>query len=92
MTNNNNNNYYYLIMFSSFILIPGHFQQELYRTSEAPLKLSYLYYNLTMVACIAYKLITTLDNCLQNIGDKDRPEDRQGAVCKLLQPPGHLHW
>ena len=38
-----------------------------------------------MVACIAYKLMTTLDNCLQNLRDKDRPEDRQGTVCKLLQ-------
>ena len=53
-------------------------QQRLYPTSEAPLKLSQVYYNLT-----AHKLITTLRQLLTNVKDKDKLEDRQGTVNKI---------
>ena len=43
----------------------------IYRTSEAPLKLSHIYYNLTI-----YVLHT-------NVKDKERPGDRQEAVLKI---------
>ena len=55
-------------------------RQRLYRTSEAPLKLSHVYYNLIRVA---HKPITTLRRLLANVKDKGKTEDRQGAVYKI---------
>ena len=52
-------------------------QQRLYRTSEAPLKLLHVYVR------VAHKPITTLRRLLTNVKDKDKPEDRQGAVYKI---------
>ena len=52
-------------------------QPRLYRTSEAPLKLQP--YNIR----VAHKPITTLRRLLTNVKDKDKPEDRQGAVYKI---------
>ena len=43
---------------------------------------------------IANKPITTLRRLLTNVKDKDKPEDRQGAVYKsdqMLRLPGYLH-
>ena len=54
----------------------------IYRTSEAPLKLFYVYYNLTIIR-VAHKPITTLRRLLTNVKDKDKPEDRQEAVYKI---------
>ena len=49
-------------------------RQRLYRTSEAPLKLSHVQYNLTIY------VFHTLRRLLTNLKDtKDKPEDRQGA-------------
>ena len=53
------------------------------RTSEAPLKLSHVYYNLTCNIRVAHKTITTLRRLLTNVKDKDKPEERQGAVYKI---------
>ena len=58
-------------------------RQGLYRTSEAPLKLSHVYYNLTCNIRVAHKTITTSRRLLTNIKDKDKPEERQGAVYKI---------
>ena len=33
--------------------------------------------------CVAHKPITTLRRLLTNVKDKDKSEDRQGAVCKI---------
>ena len=33
--------------------------------------------------CVAHKLITTLQRLLANVKDKDKPENRQGAVYKI---------
>ena len=44
-------------------------------TSEEPLKLSYVYYNLTIII----HFTTTITNAK----DKDKPEDRQGVVYKI---------
>ena len=33
--------------------------------------------------CVAHKSITTLRRLLTNVKDKDKPEDRQGAVYKI---------
>ena len=57
-------------------------RQGLYRTSEAPLKLSHVYYNLTCNIRVAHKTITTLRRLLTNVKDKDKPEERQGADCQ----------
>ena len=57
-------------------------RQRLYRTSEAPLKLSHVCYNLT-IYCVAHKPITTLWRLLTNVKDKDKPEDTQGAARKI---------
>ena len=60
-------------------------RQRLYRTSEAPLKLSKTItrilqpYNIR----VAYKPITTLPRPQTNVKDKDKPEDRQGTVYKI---------
>ena len=51
-------------------------RQRLYRTSEALLKLSHVYYNIR----VAHKPITTSRRLLTNVKDKDKPDDRQGAV------------
>ena len=40
--------------------------------------------------CIAHQPITTLRQLLTNVKDKDKPEDRQGAVNKIKT--GYLHW
>ena len=53
--------------------------QRLYRTSEAPLKLLHVYYNLTIYV-LQHKPITTLRRLLNNVKDKGKQEDRQGAV------------
>ena len=68
-------------------------RQRQYRTSEAPLKLLHVYYNLTIIR-VAQKPITTLRRLLTNVKDKDKPEDRQGAVYKIIMLwlPGFLHW
>ena len=58
-------------------------RQGLYRTSEAPLKPSHVYYNLTCNIRVAHKKITTLRRLLTNVKDKDKPEERQGAVYKI---------
>ena len=58
-------------------------QQRLYRISEAPLKLLHVYYNLTIYVTFAHKPITTLRRLLTNVKDKDKPEDRHGAVYKI---------
>ena len=58
-------------------------RQRLYRTSKAPLKLSHVYYNLTIYRRVAHKPITSLRRLLTNVKDKDKPEDRQGAVYKI---------
>ena len=58
-------------------------RQRPYRTSEAPLKLSHVYYNLTCNIRVAHKTITTLRRLLTNVKDEDKPEDRQGAVYKI---------
>ena len=58
-------------------------RQRLYLTSEAPLKLLHVYYNLTIIIRVAHKPITTLRRLLTNVKDKDKPEDRQGAVYKI---------
>ena len=39
--------------------------------------------------CVAHKSITTLRRLLTNVKDKDKPEDKQGAVYKIK---GFLHW
>ena len=57
-------------------------RQRLYRTSEAPLKLLHVYYNLTTYV-LHTNPITTLRRLLTNVKDKDKPEDRQGAVYKI---------
>ena len=57
-------------------------RERLYRTSEAPLKLLHDIlqpYNIR----VAHKPITTLRRLLTNVKDKDKPEDRQGAVYKI---------
>ena len=43
---------------------------------------------------IAHKPITSLPRLLTNVKDKDRPEDRQGAVYKIkcCELSGYLHW
>ena len=41
----------------------------------------HVYYNLTIR--VAHKPITTLRPLLTNVKDKDKPEDRQGAVYKI---------
>ena len=43
---------------------------------------------------VAHKPITSLPRLLTNVKDKDRPEDRQGAVYKIkcCELPGYLHW
>ena len=43
---------------------------------------------------VAHKPITSLPRLLTNVIDKDKPEDRQGAVYKLkcCELPGYLHW
>ena len=56
-------------------------RQQLYRTSEAFLKLLHVYYNHT--TCVAQKPITTLRQLLTNVKDKDKLEDRQGEVYKI---------
>ena len=58
-------------------------RQRLYRTSEASLKLSHVYYNLTCNIRVAHKTTTTLRRLLTNVKDEDKPEDRQGAVYKI---------
>ena len=57
-------------------------RQRLYRTSEASLKLLHVYYNLTIYV-LHTNDITTLRQLLTNVKDKDKPEDRQGAVYKI---------
>ena len=57
-------------------------RQRLYPTSEVPLKLSLVHYNLTTLR-VVHKPITTLRQLLTNVKDKDKPEDRQGAVYKI---------
>ena len=58
-------------------------RQRLYRTPEAPLKLLHVYYNLTIYVLQTNAYITTLRRLLTNVKDKDKPEDRQGAVYKI---------
>ena len=43
----------------------------------------HLYYHLTIYISVAHKPITTLRQPLTNVKDKDKPEDRQGAVYKI---------
>ena len=58
-------------------------RERLYRTSEAPLRLSaHEYYNDYNIR-VAHKPITTLRRLLTKVKDKDKPEDRQGAVYKI---------
>ena len=54
--------------------------QGLHCTSEVPLKLSYVFYKLPYNMHVARKPITTLRHLLTNVKNKDRLEDRQGAV------------
>ena len=75
-------------------LIPTLRRQRLYRTSEAPLKLLHNHLLQPYNICVAHKTITTLRLLLTNVKDKDKQENRQGAVhkIKLLRLPGFLHW
>ena len=57
-------------------------RQRLYRTSQAPVKLSHVYYNLKIYV-LHTDAITTLRRLLTNVKDKDKPEDRQGEVYKI---------
>ena len=54
--------------------------QRLHCTSEVPLKLWYIFYKLPYNMHIAHKPITTVRHLLTNVKNKDRLEDRQGAV------------
>ena len=54
--------------------------QRLHCTSEVPLKLSYIFYKLPYNMHVVHKPITTLRHLLTNVKNKDRLEDRQGAV------------
>lgn len=77
-------------MFSSFILIPRPFSTgtiSYIRGSSETIVPILQPYNGCM-HCI--QTDNHFRQLLTNIRGKDRPEDRrQGAVCKLLQPPGH---
>ena len=69
-------------------------RQRLYRTSEAPRSETIARiiqpYNIRVV----HKPITALRRLLNNVKNKDEPEDGQGAVYKIkcsLRLPGHLY-
>ena len=77
-------------MFSSFFLIPGPFSTgtiSYFRgTSETIVPILQPYNG--CMHCV--QTDNHFRQLLTNIRGKGRPEDRrQGAVCKLLQPPGH---